>query len=137
MDAGVDIDLLLENVFPWIYADGFLKNKAKISAELLRIKNDPTPQLQVGYEGQVAAIYKFDSTSQLSSIRTRTLVIAADQDILIPVNVCKIIADNIQDSAFRLLPDCGHMFHREQPELFAQMILDFIHVTPKYNRSHF
>lgn len=58
-----------------------------------------------------------------------TLVIAGEQDMLIPACYAKRMADNIPGSEFMLLPQCGHDPLVEMPEVVVPRIVEFLSQT--------
>jgi 3-oxoadipate enol-lactonase len=77
------------------------------------------------YLAQLESIITHDATERLPQIATRTLVIAGEQDILIPVMFSRRLHDGLPNSTFTLVPG-GHCCLWEQPLPYAQAILDFV-----------
>lgn len=126
LDANLNLDTILDTVFPWIYSDSFLEDKNKVLSEIKRIKEDPTPQSYAGYVGQTKAIADFDLINKLSDSAVPTLIISGSDDVLITKELSKSqLYEKIPAAQFQILEHCGHMFHREKPKEFAKMILDF------------
>lgn len=122
----LDVDSVLNLSFPWLYGNSFLADKKKVEQEKQRAKNDPYPQTLQGYQAQAHAIAQFDARDQLDQIKKPTLVLAGEDDLLIPAKVSKQqLADKLPKAKFDTLSNCGHMLAREKPAAFAKRITDF------------
>ncbi|WP_413587027.1 alpha/beta fold hydrolase [Bdellovibrio sp. HCB274] len=77
--------------------------------------------------GQQRAIMgRIDSRPYLKDIKCPTLIIAAEDDVIIPPPVMKEIADGIAGSKFVLIPNCGHTSTLEQPKLTTQALVEWL-----------
>ena len=86
--------------------------------------------LSVGKEAfarqQGANIGRIDSRPHLKAIACPTLVIAARNDQIMPVEVLKELADGIPGSRLTTIEDCGHMSTLEQPAKVLEALLDWV-----------
>jgi pimeloyl-ACP methyl ester carboxylesterase len=75
--------------------------------------------LAVGKEAfkrqEEAIIGRIDSRPHLGAIRCPTLVVAAKDDQLMPVEILQELADGITGARLTTIEDCGHMSTIEQP----------------------
>ena len=62
----------------------------------------------------------------LRGVATPTLVVWGRDDAIIPLSVCRRYADAIPGARATVLDRCGHMPEMEQPEAFAQAVLEFL-----------
>jgi len=62
----------------------------------------------------------------LPGVATPTLVIWGREDAIIPLSAGQRYARTIPGAALTILDRCGHMPEMEQPEAFAQAVLDFL-----------
>jgi len=62
----------------------------------------------------------------LQGIATPTLVVWGREDAIIPLSVGQRYARAIPGAMVRVLDRCGHLPEMEQPEAFAQVVLDFL-----------
>lgn len=67
-----------------------------------------------------------DSTPLLSSIKCPTLIIAGEEDVLIPFSESEAMHKQITGSEFHLLPKAGHLANLEQPTAFQAVFEKFI-----------
>jgi pimeloyl-ACP methyl ester carboxylesterase len=64
--------------------------------------------------------------SLVETLRSPTLVIAGDADLLTPPAMMRILAAHIHDHQFVTVPEAGHAAFWEQPEIWNQLVLEFI-----------
>lgn len=81
IQANVEPRLIIETGLPWIYGNEFLKDVRKTEEAIATILNNPHPQPLAGFEGQVEAIARFDSSDDLKRIITPTLILSGEDDI--------------------------------------------------------
>jgi len=96
------------------------------------LRNDETTgtvsemALAIGKEAflrqQRAIIGRIDSRPHLARIACRTLVVAAREDQLMPVELLKELADGIPGATLAIVEDSGHMACLEQPEKVAELL---------------
>ena len=129
VDAQVSYELLIENVFPWLFSSDFLADDKKVAKAFERKIKNPHPQTLEGYKNQIRACGQFDTTTQLSKIKTQTLVLTTEQDILISPRHSKMLTENINGAKLVMLPNIGHIPQLENPTLFCQEVVRFLGVS--------
>ena len=67
-----------------------------------------------------------DSTDILPSIHCPVLIVAGEEDTLIPAEAARELQSRIQGSELRFFPKTGHLINLEQPDLFQKMLKDFL-----------
>ena len=80
---------------------------------------------------RIEAILKFDISTDLIKIKTPTLVICAEDDLLTPSYFSKEIAALIPHAQLVLFPKGGHAYSRSNPESFNKLVLSFIQSQKK------
>jgi 3-oxoadipate enol-lactonase len=83
------------------------------------------PQPLDAYLAQLSSIQTHDTTDRLGRITAPTLVIAGEEDILIPVALSHRLHEGIAGSEWATTPG-GHASIWEHPEPFNQAVLAFI-----------
>ena len=63
---------------------------------------------------------------QLSAIKTPTLVLAGDRDMLVSPTSLQTLCDGISDVRFQRLPACGHLAFVSKPELLVDQVHEFM-----------
>jgi pimeloyl-ACP methyl ester carboxylesterase len=67
-----------------------------------------------------------DSSSLLKGIQVPTLVVAGEEDTVIPSAEIKTMAEQISKSEFHVLPQAGHLLNLEQPDAFKDIFQHFL-----------
>ena len=107
---------------PLLYAAGTPRERVDEDMAI-RVRWYPTVQ---GYMGQLQGISGWDPCSRLGDIRVPTLVIHGESDRLIPCANARILAGRIARAQLALIPEAGHMFWTDQPDLVHERILTFL-----------
>lgn len=89
----------------------------------------PTPHYV--YERQLQAVTNFDTYDRLPDIRVPTLVLTGEEDVMIPPENSRILADRIPDAQLRTFKDAAHMFLGEVREQAVSAILNFLSRVPQ------
>jgi 3-oxoadipate enol-lactonase len=77
------------------------------------------------YLAQLSSIQTHDTTDRLAGIAAPTLVLAGEQDILIPVSLSRQLHAAIPGAAWATTPG-GHACLWESPEPFNATVLEFL-----------
>src|SRR4029453_10601181 len=79
-----------------------------------------------GYLGQLYAISGWTSMPWLHPLRQPTLVLAGDDDPIVPLVNGRILAHRIPDARLHVLRGAGHLFLLEQPAPLAREVAAFL-----------
>jgi 3-oxoadipate enol-lactonase len=79
-----------------------------------------------GYIGTCCAIRDADLREAAASIDRPTLVLCGDQDMATPPELAAKLADAIPGAKLSLIDDAAHISCVEQPEIFSQLLLNFV-----------
>jgi 3-oxoadipate enol-lactonase len=115
---------IMRDVALWGFTPEFFETGGEALAEVetaMRFLDQSVP----AYLAQLESIRTHDTTARLGDLSTRTLVLAGETDILIPVSLSRRLHEGLPNSRFTLVPG-GHCCLWEQPEPFAQAIADFV-----------
>lgn len=80
--------------------------------------------------GDFVACDLFDVVDELGRIRAPALVLAAEEDRMIPVGSSRSMQRQIPGAQLRLIRGAGHMLMLEQPEAVASALSDFFRTLP-------
>jgi pimeloyl-ACP methyl ester carboxylesterase len=111
---------------PWIYTPRFYARPGAISQIIDIILGNPFPSTPHGIFHQSRAISRYDGTDRLGEICCPTLVVAAQEDILLPGPHSDELVRAIPDAELVVLQETGHGFLIESPEAVAQTMLAFL-----------
>jgi 3-oxoadipate enol-lactonase len=115
---------VMRDVTLWAFTQEFFAQRGEELAEFetsMAYMNQPTP----AYLAQLHSIRHHDATDRLHQITTRTLVLAGEEDILIPVSLSMALHQLISDSEFRTTKG-GHGCIWEYPDSFNEQFIAFI-----------
>lgn len=125
LQLGASPELLGSTLFPWLYTERFLSEPGNLSACVTALSQHPYPLEAAAIAAQVAALRSFDSQPQLHRIGSPTLVMAAEEDLLVGQNESLALAKAIPGAQFELLPATAHSCMLETPEIFNRAVLNF------------
>src|SRR4029450_4582524 len=81
-----------------------------------------------GYAACCEAIAGWDARSDVSAIRTATLVLSGEDDVATPPEDGAFLAASIPGAELTILPECAHLANVEQPTLFTRALLGHLRV---------
>lgn len=98
-----------------------------------------TPEIMEGYQKPLQAenwdkaLWFLTVSSRESGLAERvgeltlpTLVITGDDDRIVPTEQSLKLADELPNAQLVVVPQCGHVPHEEQPDLFMQAVTEFL-----------
>jgi len=118
------VPYVMRDVTLWAFTVPFFEQRGAELAEFetaMRFMDQPVH----AYLAQLAVIQQHDTTSRLGQIAVPTLVLAGEQDILIPVSLSRRLHEHIPGSRWATTRG-GHACLWEHPAEFNQTFLDFV-----------
>src|ERR1700733_10916673 len=118
------VPFVMRDVTLWAFTVSFFEQRGAELAEFevaMRYLDQPVH----AYLAQLAVITDHDTTSRLSQITTPALVLAGEEDILIPVALSRRLHEGVPGSEFATTPG-GHACMWEHPAPFNEAVLTFI-----------
>lgn len=111
--------------FPlWVYPPDYVNaHDAAIGEEVRRAVNAAPAEVMMG---RINALLAFDRRAGLSRIKTPTLVVASDNDYVIPSYHAEALARAIPGARLAILRGGGHANSVAQPEEFNRIVLEFL-----------
>jgi aminoacrylate hydrolase len=108
----------------------FLYPARWISANDARLTLEEAQQLQhfqgvPNIEARIAALTAFDVDARLAEIKTPTLLIAAEDDMLVPASCSERLAEGLADASLSLMTG-GHACNVTRPEEFNRIALAWL-----------
>lgn len=107
----------------------YAKNTLESKPEVIQRYNEVSmryPASQDMMARQWAAVTQHDACSRLQNISSPTLTITGSEDVLIPADNAKIMAERIPDARMSVIDDGGHLFLIEQSQQFNLAVIDFL-----------
>jgi 3-oxoadipate enol-lactonase len=127
--AVMGVPFVMRDVTLWAFTVDFFEQRADELAEFetaMKYMNQPT----AAYLAQLAAIQEHDTTSRLGEISCPTLVLAGEQDILIPVSLSRQLHAAVPGASWATTAG-GHACIWEFPKEFNNAYLDFVRSNAK------
>ena len=111
----------MESIAGDIYGGSLRTNKLRIR-EYARHMRPPSIK---GYYYQVLALLGWSSLPWLHKLTQRTLVLAGDDDPIVPLINARVLSARIPDAKLRVV-DCGHLFILTRASILAPEIEQFL-----------
>jgi pimeloyl-ACP methyl ester carboxylesterase len=89
-----------------------------------------------GYYAQLYAIGFWTSLPWLWTLQQPTLVLAGDDDPIVPTINARIIARCIPQARLHIVPGGGHLFLLERPAEIAQLVANFLEPCRSEQQRH-
>ncbi len=118
------VPFVMRDVALWAFTVPFFEQREAELAEFevaMRYLDQPVH----AYLAQLAVIQGHDTTSRLGQITAPALVLAGEEDILIPVALSRRLHEGIPGSEFATTPG-GHACLWEHPASFNEAFLEFV-----------
>jgi pimeloyl-ACP methyl ester carboxylesterase len=126
VEQQVSPETRLREVCLWVFTNKFFEDEEQVTTAVNLGLNQPHPQPERGFAGQVAALLQHDTQDRLSQITVPTLVLVGKEEILIPVSFSAELAANIPNAELVVSERGGHNYWAETPELFNQAVMQFL-----------
>lgn len=120
---------------PWLYTEGFYSKPGSIVQLMKWLLECPHPPTAEGMYHQSRAISAFNSLSRLGQITCPTDVIVGSEDILLPINSSRQLAQGIANAEIAVLEKTGHGLLIETPEVVASAMLNFLELADRKSKS--
>jgi 3-oxoadipate enol-lactonase len=124
MAPRLGVPFVMRDVTLWAFTVPFFEQQKETLAEFEAEMAQLSQPVEV-YLAQLSSIQTHDTTARLGEIRVPTLVLAGEEDILIPVRLSRRLQEGIPGSVWRTTPG-GHACLWESPQPFNRAVLDFI-----------
>jgi 3-oxoadipate enol-lactonase len=124
MAPKLGVPFVMRDVTLWAFTVPFFEEQEETLAEF-EAEMAQMSQPVEAYLAQLSSIQTHDTSARLGEIRVPTLVLAGEQDILIPVSLSRRLHEGIPGSAWQTTPG-GHACLWETPQPFNRAVLDFI-----------
>jgi 3-oxoadipate enol-lactonase len=122
--AGVEADAFRREQFAWVYGPATLENDALIDGALATLAGAPAPSA-LGFAAQADACLAHDTRERASRIGAPALVLAGEDDVLLPAAAAETLAGLLPRGRFERHPG-GHAFLSESTRVVAASVLRFL-----------
>ena len=108
-----------------LFPDKYKENNLEIIERIVKNYMEHIPSLK-GFAGQAAYRETFDTYERLPEIKIPTLILHGTEDIILPVENAKILAERIPHSELVLFEETGHGMNIQVNKLWTQKIIEFL-----------
>ena len=126
---GLGVPFVMRDVALWAFTGPFFEERPGEAAEF----GDAMASLEMpldAYLSQLNVIQQHDAIARASQISVPTLVLAGEEDILIPVRLSKRLRDAIPGAEWATVPG-GHACLWESPDAFNTAFINFLSTIPR------
>lgn len=116
-------------VLPWVIGEDFYATPGAVEEALKLQMEYPFPPTPQGLYHQSRAIMNSDTLDRLQEITCPTLVLASQQDILLPIKFSQQLVQGIPNAELVILERGGHDFLIDAPDTVSTAILNFLAKT--------
>jgi 3-oxoadipate enol-lactonase len=120
----IDVPFVMRDVMLWAFTGPFFNERPEDVAEFA----DAMAQLDMpvdAYLAQLAVIQNHDAMDRIGQIKVPTMVLAGEEDILIPVRLSKQLQEAIPGAQWATVSG-GHACLWETPDPFNKTFIDFV-----------
>jgi 3-oxoadipate enol-lactonase len=112
----------IRSMIPILYADRTPRERIEEDIAI-RLRYIPTTR---GYYSQLLGTVVWQSWNRLPRIQAPTKIIHGAVDRLIPVENARILKSRLPDARLFIVPEAGHVFTTDQPEIVNRETMDFL-----------
>lgn len=124
----------LRRVAPTLYG-GAIADHPDLLNEHAKLR-EARPPTRIGYLWQLSALRRWSSLPWLHRLGMRTLVMAGDDDPIIPAANARLIAHRLRDGRLHVVEGGGHLFLFTRAQEMAAAISDFLAEGADEARRH-
>jgi poly(3-hydroxyalkanoate) depolymerase len=124
----------LERVAPTLYG-GAIREHPRLMREHARVRAAQPPS-RIGYYHQMAALRRWTSLPWLHRLPQRTLVLAGDDDPIVPLANARLLAARIPGGRLHVVERGGHLFVFTHAAETAAVVKDFLATGAHEARRH-
>ena len=125
-NQGLSPEAIVDKNIPLLFSQTTRDTRLDILDTYKRQQVNAPVQPEHAFQAQYQAIQGFDFSSRCAKMPVPTLVISGSEDILVPPDNSRIMAERMPVAELRELPETGHVLHVEQAERFNRELMDFM-----------
>jgi pimeloyl-ACP methyl ester carboxylesterase len=124
-NTGLSPEEIVEKNISVLFSPQTMSQRPEIIQGYRERQKDIPEQPEHAFAAQQEAIQSFDCSRRLSKIKAPTLLLAGEDDQLIPPENARRMAEHIPDSQVAIFPQAGHLIHMEQTKEFNTAVDEF------------
>ena len=129
------VRLLLDRQLPLLFTAEWIEANPGIRDMLLMIAPMLPPTPPETAQHAMAGLWGWSSYDRLPQIRTPTLVVHGDHDVIIPVDNAHVLAERIPGARLHIVEGAGHGYPAQDPVGVHQLVTDFCRTRGEEQRA--
>ena len=125
----ISVPFVMRDVALWAFTGPFFADRPGDAAEFATAMASLDMSLDA-YLAQLAVIQGHDTLARVAGVAVPTLVLAGEEDILIPVRLSRLLQQAIPGAQWATVPG-GHACLWEIPDPFNAAFIDFVRTTSR------
>lgn len=125
---------LVRTFLTWTASASVLADPGLVECLVAAQLSPRVPQPLAAWQAQAAAVGRFDARSRLGEIRCPTLVLAGDEDVLVPPSAARELSAGIRGARLEVSPGAGHNAAAEDAPATCERLLRFLGERPAGRR---
>jgi pimeloyl-ACP methyl ester carboxylesterase len=125
-NVGLAQEQIIEKNLPFFFSAGFFSASPADVDSYRQAQLEAPLQPPHALAAQLAAIRSFESCSRLAAVRPPTLIVTGTQDVLVPRENARLLAQLIPHAEYHEIPGAGHAIHVECREELNRLIHTFL-----------
>ncbi len=118
--------LMFDTMMPYVLSDEYFDNPIVPIQALKASKDELNNNVQSIFNLMKATKDRPDYRNELKKIKSKTLIIQGEKDLLLPVHLAREVQKNIPDSKLTVIKHAGHTLNLEHVPAVCKEILDFL-----------
>ncbi len=124
-NAGLTDEQIIDKNLPLFFSAACLNNEPEKVAAYRSAQLEVPRQPQHAFAAQLAAIKGFDACERLSLLRIPTRIVHGTEDVLVPPQNARLLAQSIAGAELVEIPGAGHALHAECRDRLNGLAHDF------------
>jgi 3-oxoadipate enol-lactonase len=112
---------ILEKNLPLFFSANCLEKRPETISAYIDAQLQAPLQPDYAFAAQLAAIRSFDTSDRLHQLRIPTLIVTGTEDVLIPDENTRLLAERIDHADVVEIQGAGHALHAECPEVLNNL----------------
>ncbi len=125
-ENGMDAGLWFRNMFYWIFSKYFFEDNENLNNAVRLAVEYPYPQSKTAFKHQVDAIKAFNCQECLPGIKSKTMILCGEEDLLFSPEESTSVLCAIPGASFSIVKQVAHAMFLEKPEEITHLILNFL-----------
>ena len=123
--AGLSLEEVYRKGVKYLTAPAFYARETKMVERLVGIRMTNS-QPAYAFQRQFAGAAAFDAKERVKRIAAPTLVVAGEEDRVVPNWLSKKLAQQIPNARFEVIEGVAHLSFIEQPEVVNRTVIEFL-----------